>query len=489
MVFYRVLPVINDFFFNVSRGIGNTVRSVLIFMCCILLNAIFFFEVGFHGDEDIGRRMIFGSVLLFVMSVLYANMESKKVICNKKLCVPLNLFAIGIIIISFIHPIGPGYLMFAIDMLIVFPLFYYCVINSNGVNSLYRLFATSVVIEGVIAFLLCLLMAANGELGIHGIRIMGHTSNPNLLGMLGLVMIVSGVYLLISRVETILCVVSSLAVGAGISFIIISSSRTAFLAMLGCVAAAVIFIIKTNSIRGICNIISVRLIIFLVVIAMSFVVGIQLGNINSQFEESGTDHSVQTLVENDSEDEAKTLKNRISFKKDLNTYTSGRTGIWMIYIQNFSFLGKDLKEIEHNFPQNSEWRAHNNIIDYYYRFGYIVGSLYLIFFIVLCGTGARMLFKKAYNSPDSFFLVEVVGCYVLYALVEIATLPFIRCVPLLFFVFCGPLMMGIDRKERPGDLSNTLKAGDSKSIMNSDCRWASADGEYIINDKDGGIAK
>ena len=453
MIVYRFLPTINDFFFRISNRIGSTVRLVLIFICCLLLSALSFFDLG--AKEDTMIKMISGSLLMLVMSILYAKERSQRVICNKKICIPLDLFAIGIIIVSLIHPMEPGYVVFAIDLIIVFPVFYYCVINSNSVNSLYRLSAISIVMEGVIVFFLCLLLATTGELGLFDGRVMGHTTHPNLLGGLGLIMVTSGAYLLISRRDNILRLISSFAVGGGISFVIISSSRAAMLAIAGCAIAAVIFMIKRKDVIRGGKIISVRLFVILGVMVMSLVVGTLMDDINAKSLENKTENTAQTQVEGNSEEEIGSLKNRIAPGKDLNSYSSGRIEIWKVYIQNFSFPGKDPEEIKHNFPPGSAWRAHNNIIDYYYRCGYIVGSFYLIFFIVLCGMGAKMLFRKEYNSPDSFFLVEATGCYVVYALLEIATLPFIRGVMLLFFVLCGPLFMGKNRQKRSGSVSDT----------------------------------
>ena len=127
--------------------------------------------------------------------------------------------------------------------------------------------------------------------------------------------------------------------------------------------------------------------------------------------------------------------------KSAQTFSSGRTGIWKVYCSHLSWFGHPVSEIMEELQAESETRAHNNFLEYYYRCGYIVGTIYLIFFIATGLAGLRMLVKKKYCRASDAFVVMIIGTYSVFALLEISMLAFIRLIPCLFFLSISPVLI------------------------------------------------
>lgn len=136
-----------------------------------------------------------------------------------------------------------------------------------------------------------------------------------------------------------------------------------------------------------------------------------------------------------------TISERINAQDGINSYSSGRLVIWRIYAENITPLGMPLSNIQYKLSAVTlERRAHNNILEYCYRCGYLVGSLYVLFFISAAFIGLKMLFSGRYDRPKEAFLIMVIGAYSVYAMFEISTLPFMRVIPCLFFLTIAPIM-------------------------------------------------
>ena len=443
MIINKAFIWTNDMLYRFTRRLPAGTCRAVVFLCCLLLDAIFFFNIGYF--ENARYTMLYGSAVTAIMAIFCIEGNAKSVVWNRLTCIPLGLFAIGIIVISFLHPIGAGYVVFALDILLIYSFLYFVLVNGKGIKHLSRALAISAAVEGIIAYIYCTWLSFHGTLGLWGARVMGHTTNPNFLGALGLVMLTTAMYLLMKGSETaVVDILAALSLGCGTYFMIGSASRTAMLSAIGCILSAAVFIVKKRATGKQQRKDLKRMLAILVAAAVSFGFGMKMNDINYHYAEKNmldTPQYDQQEETSKNGNEADELQRRLNTERDINTFTSGRTVVWKVYISNFSMTGKKVSEIEDQFNGLEEWRAHNNIIDYIYRLGYVVGSFYAVFYVAVSLLGLIILFSKKHRSAEAFLLVEFIGCYALYAMIEVATLPFIRCVPCMFFILSAPIMI------------------------------------------------
>ena len=445
--------------YKVTGRLDETLRTVCLYFCCFFITGVFFTDRS-GWEINAGRDMIIGSMLLIAISVLSIDKEPGEVRWNRWVCYSMIAFGLGMLIVGRLHPVGDGYVMYSLDLAFVFPAYYYARINNGKEDQLYRMIALCTVAWGVLSFIYCWLEALQGRLPLReDNRFTGYLNDPNILGMLGVVIFVSALYLLFEYRREWIAVLSAAGVGIGMFYAFMTASRTSVLCEMICITAFVIFVLKeirtgakdkSNLIKGlICAVI-----MSLVIIAA----GTKMDDINLHAiqKNNGPVSHIEIVVpveaEDDTAEETESDPISITDRPDpsdgLDVYTSGRIGIWKIYIDNFSWLGRDLGEIEDQFEGMPAYRAHNNIIDYTFRCGYIVGGLYLIFFISAGISGLMILFDRRYTRPEYFFLVSIIGSYSIQALLEIATLPFSRCIPCLFFMTISPIMGRIVKENR-----------------------------------------
>lgn len=421
------------------------------FICCLLLQAIFFFGLGYFDNPK--QTMIYGTILVLIISIFCISGKKDPFVWNWVTLIPFLLFGLGILFISRYHTVGTGYSVFVLDLLVVFPFYYFIQFNNNRGEEIYIMLAVSATIEGLLGVLYCFQLSFSGAIGEMNGRVMGYTDNPNFLGALGLMMLISGLFLLLKGSDFfIFDVIVAATVGFGVSFMLVSVCRAAILSSVGCFIAFLIFFTKRRKYRENTGLNLIRILALGSIVFIATYAGMQMDNINHDVLEkkamesaeetpSGAGIETSETLPPQPVSEAEELQNRLDLQGDMNGYTSGRLIIWKIYIDNFSLLGRERGDIDQYFAPGTEWRPHNNIIDYYFRTGYIVGTFYLLFYIAAGVSGLIILFSRKRTSAEDFFLVEAIGCYAFYSLVEVATLPFTRCIPCLFFMLIGPIMI------------------------------------------------
>lgn len=384
--------------------------------------------------------------------MLSINQVLKPVRVNRIPYYSMIIFGIGALMIGFIHPVGDGYVMYALDLALLFPVFYFVWINRGDHETLFNIISFVIMIYSLIGFLICIYLALKGELIIEYERICGFKKDPNSFAMLGVLSIIAGFYLLMEHSDrSLFWILSPLCVGTGTIFVVLPISRTAMLALVADFLVFMIFAIKNRGsggrpVPGRGKKLLLACLLMIVVLG----IGLSLNNWNMKvLEEKNMAQAERSAAEEGpastesapaAEEETESVSERWDTENDMNTFSSGRIDIWKVYISNSSWLGGDLKSIKPELEDLLETRAHNNIIDYLFRYGYIEGSFYIVFYISVGINGLIMLFSKRYNRPRDCFLVMVIGTYSIYALIEIATLPFCRCIPCLFFITLAPIM-------------------------------------------------
>ena len=317
--------------------------------------------------------------------------------------------------------------------------------------------ASSVLILGIISFMYCFFLAGNGKLVIMDNRIAGHMGNPNFLGSVGAVLFMASIFIMSKYLQHLgYIAVCSLGLGIGLTYVALSGSRTAMLSEISSLVVAIVFIAKARKTadmtgKDVC----IRLLIMLAAVIFATWSGMKLDDINYRAISSGESifgqsiAVIQTVYAEDDTGEEQAgegvnpLFDRIDPSDgsgDLNAFGSGRLMIWKIYADNLSWFGRPHWELREQLRDAPETRAHNNFLEYFYRCGYIVGSFYVFFYIAIGIAALKRFFSRKYSDPGSMFLVMVVFTYMIYALIEIAYMPFTRIVPCLFFLSIAPLM-------------------------------------------------
>lgn len=444
----RLYATINNIIYKVTSRLGVTICTAVVFICCLLLTATAFLYIGYYGDGE--EVMVYGTVITVAITIFSVYRKSRdKVIWNKGVLIPLIAFGIGMIIISYHHDIGEGYLNFALNIVLLFPLLYYVWAVRRDVFVLYNCISIACIAEGFIKFFYCMFTALGGTLGMSETRVMADTGNPNLLGQVGLLMMIAALYMLTREGKTLYVALNASAAAAGFSLIVESVTRTSIICAVGCIASFVFFMMKV-SLSGERRVDFKKIVIAICVIAVTLVVGLSMDEMNTRAVESNraSEESIEeegvTPEEIDQTDDSNIgkIRSRMSKDSDINSFSSGRVAIWKRYLRHLSWTGKPLDEIrEKEFGKRPEIRAHNNFLDYFYRFGYIVGAFYLIFYINVGVAGLKLLFSRTNHKPEHFFLVEIIGCYSFYSLVEIAVLSYTRVIPWIFFLSLSPLVI------------------------------------------------
>ena len=447
---------ISNYIYGLTSRLSRRTRNTVLFLCCFALMVIYVF---FHIKSVMvpGKVMIIGSVITSVMILASIDGESEKIRWNRSAYLPMVLFGAGVFLVGLLHSVGDGFVVFPADLVVVFPFFYYVWLNRGDHESLYMMMASSALILGIISFIYCFFLAGKGKLVIMDGRIAGHMGHPNFLGSVGAVLFMSCIFILSKKLKHLgYAAVCSLGLGIGITYVALSGSRTAMLSEISSLVVAVVFIAKTRKEtdmtgKDVC----IRLVIMLAAVIFATWSGMKLDDINYRAISSGDNNTggsmlVQTVYAEDADpgeeqtgEGVNPLLDRFDPSDgsgDLNAFGSGRLMIWKIYADNLSWFGRPPWEIKEQLKDAPETRAHNNFLEYFYRCGYIVGSFYVFFYVAIGIAALKRFFSRKYSDPGSMFLVMVVFTYMIYALIEIAYMPFTRIVPCLFFLSIAPLM-------------------------------------------------
>ena len=454
----RVLNVIS----RMTNNIGSRARMLISFSCFLFIGLVFSLFPRSVYDE---RRMALISVLTVVLTAMCAGGEIKPVRWNKLPVLALELFALNMIIIRLIHPVGQGYMVYAVDILFLFPMLYTALLNRKDQTWFIDLMSYAVTISGTICFAYSLIIAGDdGEYLFIG-RVMGVVKNPNYYGMIGLALVISGLYNIArDHDNTFWKVMASISTGIGISMIVASVSRTAMLAMVACAAAFFIFTVradqealrhKESPLHPGRKWLLVALAIVLVV-AISAFAAVRLHKMIFAIPQNGdtmgalSNCSVSVITEvyaedgvNEQPEETQAgIEGRFSTSTDIDTFSSGRISIWKRYSEHFNFTGNDFDAAKESgmFDDLNESRAHNNIIDYTFRFGIPAGLLYSVFYIAVIIISLIKAFGRKRFTACDLWVVMIAAAYVIYGMIEISTLPFTRYMPCLFFLSIAPLM-------------------------------------------------
>lgn len=454
-IYLRVLNRIS----RLTGKIDIRARALIVFLCFAAVGWTFSLDPKSVYDA---RRMVIISLLVMVVTFACAEGELKSVRWNIPSALMIELFGLSMIIIRPIHSVGQGYMVFAFDILILFPMLYTVLLNKIDKTKYFDLMSYAVVVTGILCFALSIILAQGGEIYVVDGRVAGAAKNPNYYGMVGLALTMSGIYFIANEHKHIFWkVIAAVSAGIGLSMIIVSVSRTALLSAASCFVVFIVFAvrkIKTPSDNNDHSFVkklplSALFVLLIILSAAAAVMLQQTVFSDTQKTDKKTSGSVpiisigyEAYAEDGNgdmpEEPQTTIKDRLSTDTDLNSFSSGRIVLWKIYIERFNLTGNDYDaEVKTGiFSHIRESRAHNNFIDYSFRFGIPAGLLYTLFYISVLINAVRTAFlSKRFTACDMWVVMAAI-VYALYAVFEISTLPFTRYMPCLFFLSAATLM-------------------------------------------------
>lgn len=425
-------PIYKHFTCRIDRG----TRFALVFFFIALMNGILIFDKNPAETHNFQREIIV-SVLILLITVFSVNGELKPIKWNTAVFCPFLLFGFSILAVSFIH--STGLVLLAVEYIVLLPALYFVWINRGDMHVLFSTISLTVVFEGILDLVYCFILSEQAHAFVYVDRYAGNAGGPNQFGEIGVAIMIAGLFILVTyRTDLIGCILSSAGIGIGVSFVILSGSRTSMLAEMVCVLSVVLYGIKLIALRkDFTKEHLSRLVIALLLAAVVLFIGLQLDNIyykslqrqNEDVSVSALNDSFATIVGTvaetgqPEEQNATSITDRFGFHGDINSYSSGRIALWKLYIDNFAPLGKD----DFWEPGNPEGKihifpAHNNIIEYTYRCGYVTGAVYLVLYIIIGVAGLRLLFGSKHTEYYKIFCIMCIGAFSVNALIEWAAL-------------------------------------------------------------------
>ena len=450
--------------FRVTGKIDNRIRNVIISLCCVFLTGFFIAYYDTSTRETLylqhGHNNFICSVVLVVLIIFSIKAPLKRVRWDNMLFWLFFSAGLGLVIISFIHPIGEGYRSFGFMMMFLFPCLYYVWNNRGDYNILYIRLAGATSAVGLAFYLKIMMLALSGELAVQGFRVKATFYNANLVSMVGMVMVCSAVYMFfVKRTSRRWFVFAALTFGAGWGIMRMGVSRVSMLVGFGSVFAGCVFWLKDRKTLVYAEnwrIQFIRIGCIVIVTILFMFNGEILLNVNTamQFRQNNEVSAEQGSL-NDTEDEETTMElpeeatqhnvvsssDRFSTKgKNLNIYTAGRINIWKSYAAHLNLLGNDFDTIDFSVMTGTGVKhAHNNFLEYAFRCGIPVALIHILLELYAGIVCIGFLFNKRYSDPKYLFAVIFMVCYTLESLFDIATVPFERHAPFYFYMIMIPV--------------------------------------------------
>lgn len=451
----------------------------------VILNQIY--KVTGKINENVRNKIItlsFGAIMLYFLAfhsvcfrpILKKELTQNHIICGILLCIIIGfsikdklktvewrpfffstyfLAGAGILVISFLHPIGSGYRAFAVLMILIFPQLYIVWNNREDYKTLYDSVSKATCVVGLVYYLLCWILAFNHKLVFVGSRMNGTMYDANLFSMVGMVMATCALYILLSHNDDAKCfLLAASSEGFGISIVLLGQSRLSILVLAGNWLAFFIFTLKNKSFDRNRKKIAKKTAIILFFVILGIVAKEGMICINNDTKAINTETQVIQIAEETNVD----TKNDLSAKKteknqtvlnrfyvgkgmDLDTYTAGRYHIWKNYCKYLNMTGNDFSKADwKDLTENTVKHAHNNFLEYGFRLGIPVAILHTIVECIAGIFGIIFLFGRKYKDPIYLFVIVSLVMYAIQSMFDIATIPFERMAPFFFYMSLVPVI-------------------------------------------------
>ena len=454
---------------RVAGKIDDRIRKICLQIVILLypIHFLLFYSATKLGFPVLGWQkwilvvQISGCFLLLPLMFFSLDRIPKQVEWNKWILYPFVICGALMLLISFLHPVGPGYRIFAVMMVIIYPCLFFIWNNRGDYESLYDPLARALSVICFLVYIYCFIIAARGDFTIVSGRCAGLVTNSNLFCFFGVFGACGAIYLLIKHYHTWLrYLFYSVSLGCGYAIIWMGESRTSFLACVACLVAAVFFFIrytdKKTTLECLLKVfLTIVIVLFTIIMATLWVdiqktaEGLEVNTINTETSETAetTETSIvpADVPEPTDSEGSNSLIGRLFFGSDnSDTYSSGRLLIWQGYAQFFNLTGNNVTEADWDaLSPLKEKRPHNNFFDIAFRFGVPVGILFVLIELIACVRALQLFITNRKKDSVLLFPVILTGVFFFFSIIEIAVVPFERDAPCYFYL---ALILFVDAK-------------------------------------------
>jgi len=423
------VALMNCIYNRITKRIPVIIREKLILVVLLILA---FYFIAFRSrdiyptllnEQDICQ--FFGACLLMIVAILSMREEISIVPWRTSLMIPYLLFALGLIAIGLMHPIGGGYGFFGLMLLSVYLCLYLVWNNRGDYETLFDMIALAFMIAGTVYFIWFAYADYTDIEVIYEDRHQGGFYNANFLSFAGISLCCAALYYFYrsltkkSRKSIPAAIYSLIAIIMGSVLIIKGESRSAILILAINVLVVIFFLLKRAIIINKTSKKIKWAIIILVLIVLS--AGLVVGS----------KYDVLSLF-------------RFDFSnQDAEQFSSGRIHLWKGYAQNLTLLGHDMSSVDWNTLTGgmNTRHAHNNFLDYAYRSGILVGICCIALQLVAGIITLICMFKKKINRGYEVFVVIFSVQYLVLSMIDIATLSMTNYGAFFFYICIAPLFM------------------------------------------------
>ena len=459
----RVYSLVLNPVYRMTGQINEKIRNGIISLCCLFLSGFF---IAYYDTSNWatlylrhGQNNLICGLVLLILIIFSINAPLKDYGWDIILFWLMFAAGLGLVIVSFIHPVGSGYRSFGFMLMFEFPCLYYVWNNRGDYNTLYIRLAGATSIVGLAYYLKVVTLALTGDLTEVVFRVYATFYNANLLSMVGMVMVCSSLYMFsVKRSDIKWFIFSVVSFAAGWDIIRMGVSRLSMLVGFGGIFAYCVFWFKTRKHLTDARTFRVQFIRFgcIVIATVLFLLnGEVLLNINTAMQyRRNNEVSAEQGAAEDAEggdtagipDEAaqhdiSSATDRFSTQgKDLNTYTAGRIAIWQRYAEHLNMLGNDMDAVDFTELTGVNVKhAHNNFLEFGFRCGIPVAIIHTLLELYAGIVCIIFLFSRKYRDPAYLFAVIFMICYAVESVFDIATVPFERHAPFYFYMILIPV--------------------------------------------------
>ena len=444
-----------------TRKIKKQDRNILLFISFIVI-AIYFILIYSSIATLIGLRKqlgrhIIGLVLLLAVIVFSVDREQSYVKWKKIVSVPLIGSGVMMLIVSFIHPIGSGYRVFAIMLIFVFPAIALVWNNRKDYYVLFNCMGYAIAVVGIGYLLICIIGIRFGWATWEGLRFKGTMSHSGNLSQLYTSVFCSGLFLFTQNFRRgKVFIFASIIIGIATGMLLLGQGRSCALACIASLMAMNIFFTRYVT-KGSRTDAAKKIIIAVILIVLTASLVAKLPALapsepesllikTAAAEKGMRDYTSRAEIVTSSvegEGALDNIKNRFSGEnKDLNQFSSGRIYLWKLVLQNLNWMGHDVEEQSiHDLTQN-DWLiyAHNVFLEISYRCGIPLGIVFLLLEYTAGCISLRYLFFNKKGRTYLLFPIMITIVYISQSMLDCAGMPFILESGLYYYFALIPMM-------------------------------------------------
>lgn len=433
--------------YSLTGRINEKTRNKIIF---ILFLVIFLYLIFYRAPitssqiKDIlptqFEKHLFGCVMLILLTIISVNKPLTHVKWRYSILIPQLLLGIGMIVVGFIHPIGPGYQVTGFMLVFLFPCLYLVWNNRKDYDRLFTIIIYAMIVANMILVLLTVYYALKGQLEMDGVRCAGIMNNSNGFSLVGLELILGVMYLLgVHHYKWLPSILLYAVAGIGIGIILIGQMRIAIIILFLCIVSSMIFCLKNRRDAN-RKVFLLHVLVGIFFILQGVLLTLSLVPINSVAVEINSMPTQETVQETTQPVEPSqptpNIVDRFDTEgKDVNSFSSGRIAIWKNYVDKLNLLGNNRDN--YNIVEMTGIKypyAHNVFLEVGYRCGVPIGLLAVIVILIPGLLAIQYVFFKRNAERFLLFPIFAIIAYALEALLDCAFLPFFQAEALCYYI-------------------------------------------------------